>query len=92
MLPANIATDKDGIRINNPLSPRTLTSLAKHYHGQKRRVIFFCACEEFRCCHRKQVAKLVKREAARRRWQVNIGLLECVKSANRAIPSVTRFY
>ena len=89
---ANIETNKDGIRIKDSFSARTLVTLAKHYQRQKRRIIFFCACEEFRYCHRKHVAKLVKKEAARRRWRVKIGLLQCAKSANRAIPSVSQFY
>ncbi|MBZ5690199.1 MAG: hypothetical protein LAP86_34910 [Acidobacteriia bacterium] len=89
---ANIATNKDGIRIKDPFSARTLVTLAKHYQREKRRVIFFCACEEFGYCHRKQVAKLAKKEAARRRWRVKIGLLDCAKSANRAIPSASQFY
>lgn len=89
---ANIATHKDGIRIKDPFSARTLLTLAKHYQRQERRVIFFCACEEFRYCHRKQVASMVNKEAARRRWRVRIGLLECTKLGNRAIPSVSGFY
>jgi hypothetical protein len=89
---ANIATNEDGIRIKDPFSARTLVSLAKHCQRQDRRIIFFCACEEFKYCHRRQVAKLVKKEAARRRWRVKIGLLECAKSSNRAIAAVSRFY
>lgn len=89
---ANIATKNGGIRIKDPFSARTLVTLAKHYQREKRRIIFFCACEEFRYCHRKHVAKLAMQEAARRRWRVKIGLLHCAKSANRAIPSVSQTY
>ena len=67
-----IATHEAGIKIREPFSAKILLESAMEYAGDKRRVIFFCACEFPRHCHRHVVARLVLEEANRigRRVQV----------------------
>ena len=68
----NVKANKPGIRIADPYSARTLLDLAIHYERQNRRIYFFCACKEFRWCHRKKVANLVRKEAGRRHRRIRI--------------------
>lgn len=67
-----IATGKGGIVIAAPDAAHQLLDLALDAHRQKRRVIFFCACEVPCECHRRRVAKLVLRVARQRGVMVNV--------------------
>ena len=61
----NIASKGRGIRIKDPSSSRTLLEEALQNAKRNRRVIFFCACEFPRFCHRHVVANLLLKDAAR---------------------------
>ena len=61
----NIATKERGIMIKEPLSARLLFEEALKYAEKNRRIIFFCACEFPRFCHRHVVANLLLKEAKR---------------------------
>jgi hypothetical protein len=70
----SIATGESRIQIDCPSHARELLQLAIECHHQKRRVIFFCACPDLnnKICHRKNVAHLVLREAARKDRRIQI--------------------
>lgn len=71
-------SNKNGssIEIKDKSCAGQLLDLAIEGDDDKRRVIYFCACEfpknDGRCCHRVEVARLVLKEAARRRVKVKI--------------------
>jgi len=69
---ARIGTNESGIKLIDPFSAKILLENALRYAGDNRRVIFFCACEFPRRCHRHVVARLILEEANRigRRVQV----------------------
>lgn len=68
----NIATKERGIKIKDPLSSRTLFEEALRYAKKNRRIIFFCACEFPRFCHRHVVANLLLKEAERTGCRIRI--------------------
>jgi hypothetical protein len=70
----SIATGQSRIHIDSPSHARELLQLAIESHRQKRRVLFFCACPDLdnKICHRKKVADLVLREAARQHRRIEI--------------------
>jgi hypothetical protein len=68
----NIATKKRGIKIKEPLSARLLFEEARKYAEKNRRIIFFCACEFPRFCHRNAVANLLLKEAERTGRRIRI--------------------
>ena len=63
----SVATGRIRIEIDCPRYARELMQLAIECHRQKRRILFFCACLDLdtKKCHRRVVAKLLLREAAR---------------------------
>lgn len=61
---AEIATGGDGVRIKNPAAVAELLELAVHAADERRRVIFYCACEFPQLdgkltCHRCEIADLL---------------------------------
>jgi hypothetical protein len=68
----NIATNEPGIKIKDPLSAKPLFEEALKYAKRNRRVIFFCACEFPRSCHRHVVANLLLKEAERAGRRIRI--------------------
>lgn len=68
----NIVTKKLGVKIKDPLSSRTLFKEALKCAKRNRRIIFFCACEFPRFCHRHVVANLLLKEAARTRRRIRV--------------------
>ena len=60
------------IRIAAPEAAEQLLDLALDKRGEGRRIIFFCACETPRRCHRHVVARLVLRAAQRRQVTARI--------------------
>lgn len=74
----NVAILQGGkLQIKNPTAAEDLLDLAEERHGERRRVLFFCACEfpglENRGgCHRTTVARLVLEAAARRHLKAQI--------------------
>ena len=58
------ATGERGIKIADPPAAKILLEEAIRLAKDKRRVIFFCACESPRYCHRHIVANLVLKQAA----------------------------
>jgi hypothetical protein len=66
----NIATTEGGIKIKEPHSGRLLFEEALKCAKEKRSIIFFCACEFPRFCHRHVVANLL--EAVRPRSSVTL--------------------
>ena len=60
----NVSTHKR-IKIAYPFSAKLLLEEALIHRRQNRRIIFFCACEFPRFCHRRVVAKLILKEAQR---------------------------
>lgn len=68
---ANIGTGKRGIRIKSPAEVSTLLDIAVANFMKKRRVIYFCSCEDPKGCHREVVAKLLVAEARERELNVS---------------------
>ena len=54
----------------DPSAAKDLIDLIVKAYRSKRRVIFFCACEYPRRCHRFEVARLLKEEARQRRLRL----------------------
>jgi hypothetical protein len=71
----SIVTGNSRIEIDRPSYARELLKLAVQCHRQKRRILFFCSCEDLNTkqCHRTKVAALVLREAAKQGRKVAIG-------------------
>jgi len=69
---ARIATRESGTKIADPYSSRILLQEALRYAKANRRVIFFCACEFPRFCHRHVVANLLLKEAERTGHRIRI--------------------
>jgi hypothetical protein len=67
-----IGTKEGGIKIKEPHSARFLFEEALKYGKENRRIIFFCACEIPRFCHRHVVANLLLKEAKRTGRQIRI--------------------
>lgn len=68
----HIATKEKGIEISDPFSSRILLQEALRYARENRRIIFFCACEFPRSCHRHVVANLLLKDAERTGHQIRI--------------------
>jgi hypothetical protein len=68
----HIATHERGAKIADPFSAKILFEEALTYYRDRRRTIFFCACQFPRFCHRHIVAKLVLVEAQRLGRQVEV--------------------
>jgi hypothetical protein len=62
---ARIKTHEHGIKIADPFAAKILLEEAVGYARDNRRILFFCACERPRFCHRHIVARLVLEEANR---------------------------
>jgi hypothetical protein len=70
---AYIGTGKKGAKIANPISGiEELLQLVTDADRQRRRVIFFCACERPCDCHRMIVARLLHGVAARKRIPLTV--------------------
>jgi hypothetical protein len=69
---ARIASGKGGIRILDPGGVEDLLQIILHAARERRRVIFFCACEEVRRCHRAKVARLLLNAADRRQIRLSV--------------------
>jgi len=69
---ANIGTGEKGVRITNPAGFEELLQLVINADRQNRRVIFFCACESARYCHRATVARFLHKIATRKRSPLTI--------------------
>lgn len=67
-----IGTRKRRIEIAAPDAAHHLLDLALDAHTRRRRVIFFCSCENPCDCHRRVVGKLVVRAARKRGVPVNV--------------------
>jgi hypothetical protein len=67
----SIATGESRIRIVHPAA-RDLLDLAMRCNRDRRRVLFFCACEYPRWCHRNTVGTLILRQAEKADRQVEI--------------------
>lgn len=67
-----VADKTDRMKIANPKAAADLLDLAIKAAKERRRVIFFCACEKPAECHRFEVANLVLREAKKRGLDVEI--------------------
>jgi hypothetical protein len=69
-----VATGEFGIKIDDPSAVPELLKLAIECYRQKRRVLFFCSCEDLKTksCHRKKVADLVLRESERQGRRIEI--------------------
>jgi hypothetical protein len=63
---SRIGTGGNGIKIKDPSAVEGLLDVVIEAHQEKRRVIFFCSCEEPKGCHRLTVAGLLRQAAARR--------------------------
>lgn len=68
----HIGTREPGAKIMDPFAAKILLEQAFKYARDNRRVIFFCACEFPRFCHRHIVAKLILDEAARSGRRIQI--------------------
>jgi hypothetical protein len=68
----HIATKEKGTKIDDPFSSRILLQEALRYARENRRIIFFCACEFPRYCHRHVVANLLLKDAERTGHQIRI--------------------
>jgi hypothetical protein len=68
----SIRTGENTIRISAPEAAEQLLDLALDKRGEGRRIIFFCACDTPRHCHRHVVARLVLRAAYRRQVTARI--------------------
>jgi hypothetical protein len=68
----SIKTGENRIRIAAPEAAEQLLDLALDARRDRRRVIFFCACEVPRVCHRRAVGHLLLRVAARRGLPINV--------------------
>lgn len=55
----NVATGRTGSKIADPSAIADLLDLVRNAHQEKRRVIFFCACEQPSACHRAKVANML---------------------------------
>jgi hypothetical protein len=64
--------DGGAMRIKDPSAAGALVDIAVEASGDRRRLLFFCACEKPCGCHRSTVAKLVIDAASRRRQPVKI--------------------
>jgi hypothetical protein len=69
---ARIGSGKAGIRILDPGGVEGLLQIVVDAARERRRVIFFCACEEVRRCHRATVARLLLKAANRRRIRLSV--------------------
>jgi hypothetical protein len=70
---ANIGTGKPWItKIADPFSSRILLAEAQKYAKRNRRIIFFCACDFPRFCHRHIVANLLLKDAERTGHRIKI--------------------
>jgi hypothetical protein len=69
---SHIATGERGVKIADPFSAKILLEEALRYAKDKRRLIFFCACEFPRFCHRHTAASLVLEAAKRIGQQIRI--------------------
>lgn len=69
---ANIRTEKWVAKIADPSGIEDLRQLVIDAHQQKRRVVFFCACQSACECHRSIVAKLLRKTAARKRTPIKV--------------------
>ena len=67
-----VADGAGGIEIANPKAAADLLDLAIKSAEDRRRVIFFCACQIPARCHRSKVARLVLREAKKRGLNLEI--------------------
>jgi Domain of unknown function DUF488 len=63
---SRIGSGKGGMKIFDPRAADNLLDLIIAADRQNRRVLFFCACEYPRYCHRTRVANLVRIAATRR--------------------------
>ena len=63
----SVLTGHGPIRIRNPKAAARLLDLALEAAKRRQRILFFCACEFPKWCHRADVADLVVAEARRRR-------------------------
>jgi hypothetical protein len=63
---SRIGSGKGGLKIFDPSAADDLLDFIIAANRQKRRVLFFCACEYPRYCHRAKVANLVRKVATRR--------------------------
>ena len=68
----SIKTGENRIQIASPHAVDQLLDLALDARRDGRRVIFFCACETPRRCHRRVVGRLVLRAARKRGIPVNV--------------------
>ena len=72
----HIETGEPGVEIKDPRQADVLLDFILHHWADRRRVLFFCACETVRedLCHRHEVAKLLL--AAARARRVNMTVFE----------------
>jgi hypothetical protein len=70
----SMATGEHRVRIDDPSAAADLLNLAIENSKHKRRVLFFCSCEDINVskCHRHVVAKLLLKEARKFRRQLEI--------------------
>jgi hypothetical protein len=68
----NIASKERGVKIKDPSSSRTLLEEALRNAKRNRRIIFFCACEFPRFCHRHVVANLLLKDATRMGRRISV--------------------
>jgi hypothetical protein len=70
----SIANGENRVRIDDPSAAADLLNLAIENYKRKRRVLFFCSCEDINVwkCHRHVVAKLLLKEARRFKRQLEI--------------------
>lgn len=59
-------------KVADPSGVEDLRQLVVEAHKQKRRVIFFCACESACNCHRAIVARLLRKNASRTRMPIRV--------------------
>ncbi len=67
-----VADKTERMKIANPKAAADLLDLATKAAKDRRRVIFFCACETPAYCHRYEVARLALREVTKRGLDVEI--------------------